>query len=111
MKSIRAVIARRTKKFRVEKGLTQKDLAKAAGLHWTFLAKIESSKKSASIETICKLAAALQIETHELLIEERPGGPGQRGKREELIKILKAAGPKELGIYTILIKTIHKSKS
>ena len=109
-KSIRSIIARRTKKFRIEKELTQKELAKAAGVHYSYLPKIESSKKLPSLKTICTLADSLDVKVHELLIpEETHGKLGQ--KKEQLIQIIKESSEKELGIYLVIIEALEKSQS
>ncbi|MBU4311915.1 MAG: helix-turn-helix domain-containing protein [Candidatus Omnitrophica bacterium] len=105
--SIRSVIGKRIKKLRMEKSLTQKDLAKAAGLHWTHVSKIESSKRIPTVKAIAGLAEALGIEAWELLIEEIQGRPGQK-KKEQLIEIIRRAGPEQIEIYTKLILALHK---
>jgi len=47
---------------RIELGLTQKDLAKLAGLHQAHISRIESGKAKATTTTLQKIAKALQIE-------------------------------------------------
>ncbi len=95
--------------LRIKKGLTQKSLAKAAGLHRTYLAKIETGKKIPLLKTICKLATALQIETHELLIPEETQGRLSQ-KKKELIKIVEDSTPGEIDIYFTLMNALNKKR-
>lgn len=48
-------------RLRVQQGLSQEDLAKKAGIARSHLAMIENGKKSASVETLWKIAEALDI--------------------------------------------------
>jgi DNA-binding XRE family transcriptional regulator len=45
--------------IRLEQGLTQAQLAKRAGLHQTAIARVESGKANPTLETLIKLARAL----------------------------------------------------
>ena len=55
--------------------LSQEELASRAGLHRTAITMIERAKRSSTLETIEKLALALQIQPSELIpdIELRRG--------------------------------------
>lgn len=48
-------------RLRVQQGLSQEELAKKAGIARSHLAMIENGKKSASVETLWKIAEALDI--------------------------------------------------
>ena len=101
------IVAKRVSTLRIGKRLTQEGLAKQAGLNYTHIGKIESGKRLPSLESICKLANALDVETHELLIaEETTKTPDY--KKQQLIKILKESGVKEIDTYFILITALHK---
>ena len=52
---------------RVDLGLSQEELASEAGLHRTYISLIERGLRSASIETIIKLAKALNTTGSQLL--------------------------------------------
>ena len=107
--SIQEIVSRRIKKLRIEKSLTQRTLAKAAGIDQTYLAKIESGKRIPLLRTICALADVLNVNTHELLIpleEKRQGKLSQ--KKEELIKIIEESVPEEINVYFRLIDSLNK---
>lgn len=57
------------KKYRKRKGLTQEVLSGLAGLDRTHYSKIERGLRSPSLDSIFKIAAALNIQPHELIIE------------------------------------------
>lgn len=52
---------------RVDLGLSQEELADKSGLHRTYISLIERGLRSASIETIIKLAKALRTTGSQLL--------------------------------------------
>lgn len=53
-------------RLRVQQGLSQEDLAKRAGIARSHLAMIENGKKSASVETLWKVAEGLGISLSEM---------------------------------------------
>ena len=107
--SIQKIIAAKIKMLRMKNGLTQKNLARRARIHWTYVTKIETGKKLPSLKVICALADSLDVKAHELLIpEETHGKLGQ--KRDKLIKILKESSEKELETYWVLITALRKSQ-
>jgi len=56
------------KKFRKKKGLSQDNLARAAGIPYTTLIKIESSVvKNPSVQNVAKIAKALEVNIEKLL--------------------------------------------
>jgi len=107
--SIRSIIGKRIKKLRIEKSLIQKDLAKATGLHWTWLSQIETGRRAPTLKVLCRLAAVLKVEPAEFLVEEKTTAI-QGPKRQKLIEIIRQAGPKEIKIYTILINAMRKAQ-
>jgi transcriptional regulator with XRE-family HTH domain len=46
---------------RARRKLTQRALADAAGLHWNYVARLESGDREPSFEVACRLADALKI--------------------------------------------------
>ena len=48
-------------RLRVQQGLSQEELAKKSGIARSHLAMIENGKKSASVETLWKVAGALGV--------------------------------------------------
>lgn len=63
-----AVFAANVRKKRLELGLSQETLAEAAGVHRTYVGMLERAEKNVTIYNIERIAAALQVEPHVLLI-------------------------------------------
>ena len=63
------VIGKIIKKMSENKGLTQEVLSGLAWLDRTHYSKIERGLRSPTIETLFKIADALDIEPHEIMIE------------------------------------------
>jgi len=54
--------ARRLKKMRLERGLSQEQLASLAQLDRTYVSSCEAGRRNATIRTIYRLSAALSID-------------------------------------------------
>ena len=61
------VFGKRLRELRVERALSQEKLAEMAGLHRNYVGVLERAGQSASLDAICKLAAALKLRPAELL--------------------------------------------
>ena len=60
-------IAKRIKDIRMEKGMTQEELAEKIGVSASFLGHIERGTRIASLETLVKLCQALDTDPNYLL--------------------------------------------
>lgn len=63
-------IGERIKKIRLEKGMTQKEVAEKCGLFDSAIRRYESGRQNPKIGTVEKIANALGVETSELLYEQ-----------------------------------------
>ena len=71
---VRATISESLKKYRELRKLSQEDLATLAGVNRTFVSQIERQQKNVSIDSLRRLANALECEVYQLLsgqIDER----------------------------------------
>jgi transcriptional regulator with XRE-family HTH domain len=66
MANIREILADNIKKYRRKYGFSQDKLAELAGISSQYLATVETCRKFPTPEVLDRLAAALNIETHEL---------------------------------------------
>ena len=57
----------RVRALRVERGLSQEDLAQNAGLHRTYVGGIERGERNISLVNIEKLAIALDVSVESLM--------------------------------------------
>jgi len=63
----RIVFAARLRELRLAAGLSQESLAAEAGLHRNYVGTLERAQQSATLDAICKLAAALKVRPANLL--------------------------------------------
>lgn len=66
MSNIAKVLGQRIRNFRTAKGLSQEKLAELSGCHPTYIGQIERGEKNATIESIEKIAVALDISLSKL---------------------------------------------
>jgi transcriptional regulator with XRE-family HTH domain len=74
---IKAIFAENVKKIRLEKQLSQEELAFKSGLHRTYISDIERRKRSISLDNIQRIAKALDVDFHELVMSK-----GEKGEQE-----------------------------
>lgn len=63
----RAAFAGTLRKARMTRGLTQEQLAHAAGLDRSFYVEVETGKHSLALDRVFDLAAALQVSPRDLM--------------------------------------------
>ena len=52
------------RKYRLQKGMSQEELADKANLHRTYISAVECERRSIALENIQRIADALEIETY-----------------------------------------------
>ena len=74
-------LGRRVRDLRGRLGLTQQELARRAGIHWTYLSGIERGERNPALINIGRVADALEISLAELfsVFTQRP--PTRRLRR------------------------------
>jgi transcriptional regulator with XRE-family HTH domain len=55
------------RRLRLERGLKLQELAKAAGLHWTYLSGIERGLRNPSLKVLAAIAGSFGLTTAELV--------------------------------------------
>ena len=66
MSDIAKIIGQRIRKYRTQKGLSQEKLAELAGCHPTYIGQLERGEKNATLESVEKIASAMDISLSEL---------------------------------------------
>ena len=64
--AIKGVLAKNLKYFRIQRQLSQAQLAEKANISITFLSNIERGKMLPKVETLSRLTESLDVEVHEL---------------------------------------------
>jgi len=63
------VFAGNVRRLRAERGLSQEELAEAAGVHRTYIGMLERGEKNVTIYNIERIARALDVQPSSLLME------------------------------------------
>ena len=63
------VFSQNVRKYRLQKGMSQEELADKANLHRTYISAVERERRNISIENIQHIAEALNIEPYLLLMD------------------------------------------
>lgn len=61
------VFASNVRRLRMERGMSQEQLAEAAGVHRTYVGMLERGEKNVTIYNIARIASALLVEPFVLL--------------------------------------------
>lgn len=67
MEKLVKIFGRKVRHYRKQKGISQEELAAASELHRTFIGAIERGERNVSLNTIEKIANALNVPAIELL--------------------------------------------
>ena len=78
MSDIAKVIGQRIRNYRTTAGLSQEKLAELSGCHPTYIGQLERGEKNATIESIEKIASALNVSLSKLF--EQLGGHSTGGR-------------------------------
>lgn len=73
MSDIAKIVGKRLRSYRQAQNLSQERLAELAGLHPTYIGQVERGEKNLTIESLEKIASALQVSLSSVfeLVEER----------------------------------------
>jgi transcriptional regulator with XRE-family HTH domain len=62
------IVGRRVRDLRKQKGLSQEQLGELAGVHFTYIGKVERAEKNVSLLNLEKIALALKVTIFDLFI-------------------------------------------
>lgn len=68
--TLREIFSSNMRRIRMQKGISQEDLAFSSGLHRTYISDVERATRNISIDNIEKIAHALDVSPIELLKSE-----------------------------------------
>ena len=101
MSDIAKIIGQRIRNYRTKKGLSQEKLAELAGCHPTYIGQLERGEKNATLESVEKIASAMDISLSELFDKlGKSGGNNIAAKCYDLVASKNEAEQKQL--YKIL---------
>lgn len=97
------------RRWRKASDLTLAQLAERAQIDPGFLAYIEGGKKAPSLQTLCKIACALDVSFHDLFKDAPIGFDDQRLKVDRHVRLLcTGASKKELDELLAALKVLRK---
>ncbi len=97
MSDIAKIIGQRIRNYRTQKGLSQEKLAELAGCHSTYIGQLERGEKNATLESVEKIASAMDISLSELFDKlGKSGGNNIAAKCYDLVASKNEAEQKQL---------------
>ncbi len=97
MSDIAKIIGQRIRSYRTQKGLSQEKLAELAGCHPTYIGQLERGEKNATLESVEKIASAMDISLSELFDKlGKSGGNNIAAKCYDLVASKNEAEQKQL---------------
>jgi transcriptional regulator with XRE-family HTH domain len=109
---VKALLAKRVRELRERAGLSQRDAAHACDLSAVYYGTIERAEKSASIETIEKLAQGLGVPLPELLRFEAPAGSPEPAERlaRKIIGLARGANGSKLERFERIARAFFEAE-
>lgn len=97
MSDIAKIIGQRIRNYRTQKGLSQEKLAELSGCHPTYIGQLERGEKNATLESVEKIASAMDISLSELFDKlGKSGGNNIAAKCYDLVASKNEAEQKQL---------------
>lgn len=97
MSDIAKIIGQRIRNYRTQKGLSQEKLAELAGCHPTYIGQLERGEKNATLESVEKIASAMDISLSEIFDKlGKSGGNNIAAKCYDLVASKNEAEQKQL---------------
>ena len=97
MSDIAKIIGQRIRNYRTQKGLSQEKLAELAACHPTYIGQLERGEKNATLESVEKIASAMDISLSELFDKlGKSGGNNIAAKCYDLVASKNEAEQKQL---------------
>ena len=110
MDHIAKTIGERLRKYRKDAGLTQEGLAEKADLHPTYIGQLERGAKNATLESIVKVARALELPLEVLFVAIVEGGASNAAAKE-IYRLASVKSEKEQQALLDLVKKILEYKN
>ncbi len=111
MSDISKILGQRIRNYRTAKGLSQEKLAELSGCHHTYVGQIERGEKNATIESIEKISAALNVSLSTLFENLGTKGEGERNIPLECYELISAKTKDEQEQIRKILFELDKYKS
>lgn len=116
---LKVEIGKRLKRLRLEKGLTQKELAAKVGLDYTYIGKIERGEQLPSLKILLKISEVLSVPVNHFFQDEALSGVSiaelkhlvNADKGEELLRALKLLHEDDIPLLIEIIRVLGRHRS
>ena len=106
MSNIAKALGQRIRNYRTTKGLSQEKLAELAGCHPTYVGQIERGEKNATVESVEKISAALNVSLSKLFEKLDSCVDGEKSIPLECYELLSSKTKEEQEqLWRILVET------
>ena len=99
-------IGNRIQKYRLEKGMTQEELAECIGSSQKYMSRIEIGNHRLSFDTAVAIARALQISVDSLVADYDDSN--DESTLQEILNSIRGMNPKQLELLRDNIRTLRK---
>ena len=104
--TVKELIGRRIKEARQGKGLSQEALSEKIGMSAKYLSSIERGKENPTLDTLIKLADALEVETSELFNYQHEKSPKEL--RQLVSRFMEEGHDDKLKLMAKIINAIYR---
>lgn len=111
MSDIAKVIGQRIRNYRTSAGLSQEKLAELSGCHPTYIGQLERGEKNATVESIEKIASALNVSLSKLFEQLGNQDTSERNIPLECYEFLSAKTPAEQEHLFNILREMDKYKA
>ena len=111
MSDIAKVIGQRIRNYRTSAGLSQEKLAELSGCHPTYIGQLERGEKNATVESIEKIASALNVSLSKLFEQLGNQDTSERNIPLECYEFLSAKTPDEQEHLFNILREMDKYKA
>ena len=111
MSEISKLIGQRIRNYRTQQKLSQEKLAELSGCHPTYIGQVERGEKNATLESVEKISAALNIPLSKLFEKFGESEASQRSIPLECYEFLSAKTPEEQEQLFKILREMDKYKA
>ena len=98
------IVGQRIREYRRQKNWTQEQLAEAASLHYSYIGGVERGDRNISLETLEKIATALDIPAGELFRPEEV--LDKQHLLDEHMKLIRGRSAEEIALITRITRDV-----
>lgn len=106
MTNLTKVVGERIRFLRKERGLSQEELAYRASLHNTYIGQLERGEKNATIESVAKVCAALEITLEKLFDDKETRSKVLSFELEKIVRLLESRSKKDQNAVLMFIESL-----